>query len=338
LPVLQALEGTDLWSDDYKEERAIAERLVRGVRRDEREGVLLPPGWTFTLLSTGGRRQFDTNAIVERYDKKVWLTADDERVCEICGAIDGESRNINALFSIGKLLPPAHPSCRCAVAYEEVAELMMPTATNTQLTNEGGGGTIDSGGDGMRDTGAFAWVDTLDEKSKIKFLGGKTKAALFDAGLLRREDYFKPLKEIDLSGILIPDRVALDHLTIGEYTAPSKLYPQGRLKGGGHTVAAMAQMDAKGIVYNIVRTDKNGVMFGNVPTHKDDFKKTGEGQTWFPKGWSKLDIQAAAIRVANTGTTIDAITKETFHKKVNVRVKIVEGRIHTAAPSYDQMS
>ena len=53
------------------------------------------------------------------------------------------------------------------------------------------------------DTGTFEWVHALDEKQKINFFGGKTKAALFDAGLLKREDYFKPLKEIDLSGVLI---------------------------------------------------------------------------------------------------------------------------------------
>ncbi len=57
--------------------------------------------------------------------KKVWLTADDERVCKECGALDGESVNMDALFSSGDFLPPAHPSCRCAVAYEEVAKPMM---------------------------------------------------------------------------------------------------------------------------------------------------------------------------------------------------------------------
>ncbi|MFP3153117.1 phage head morphogenesis protein [Lachnospiraceae bacterium ZAX-1] len=54
--------------------------------------------------------------------RKVWLTADDERTCEICGAIDGESVAMDAPFSIGVMLPVAHPSCRCAVAYEEVTE------------------------------------------------------------------------------------------------------------------------------------------------------------------------------------------------------------------------
>ena len=49
------------------------------------------------------------------------------------------------------------------------------------------------------DTGSFEWIDTLDEAQKIKFFGGKTKAALYDAGMLDRADYFKPLEDIDLS-------------------------------------------------------------------------------------------------------------------------------------------
>ena len=74
LPMLQAPEGTLIWDDEFSKERAEAEKLVRSVRRDEREGILLPPGWTFTLMSTGGRRQFDTNAIIERYDNRIAMT------------------------------------------------------------------------------------------------------------------------------------------------------------------------------------------------------------------------------------------------------------------------
>jgi SPP1 gp7 family putative phage head morphogenesis protein len=76
--------------------------------------------------------------------KKIWLTASDERVCEICGKVDDENVNMHSLFSIGRLLPPAHPQCRCAVAYEEIAAPVTPTvpaagananaAANTQQT------------------------------------------------------------------------------------------------------------------------------------------------------------------------------------------------------------
>ena len=74
LPVLEAPEGVDIWSDEYAAELAKAERIVRSVRRDEREGIVLGNGWKFTLTSTGGRRQFDTNQIIERYDTRIAMT------------------------------------------------------------------------------------------------------------------------------------------------------------------------------------------------------------------------------------------------------------------------
>jgi len=76
LPVLQPPDGMELWSDDPEmaAQLAKAEQIVQSVRRDEREGVVLPFGWVFQLLSTGGRRQFDTNAIIERYDNRMAMT------------------------------------------------------------------------------------------------------------------------------------------------------------------------------------------------------------------------------------------------------------------------
>lgn len=52
---------------------------------------------------------------------KTWLTAYDERVCPECSHMDNETVNIDAFFSNGVEVPPAHPQCRCAVAYEEIA-------------------------------------------------------------------------------------------------------------------------------------------------------------------------------------------------------------------------
>jgi len=74
LPMLEAPEGADIWSDEAAPDRARAERLVRSIRRDEREGIVIGNGWKLTLLTTGGRRQFDTNAIVERYDNRIAMT------------------------------------------------------------------------------------------------------------------------------------------------------------------------------------------------------------------------------------------------------------------------
>ena len=76
LPVILPPEGTDLYDENGNPTFALtrAEEIVRSVRRDEREGVVLPFGWQFNLTSTGGRRQFDTNAIIQRYDNRIAMT------------------------------------------------------------------------------------------------------------------------------------------------------------------------------------------------------------------------------------------------------------------------
>jgi hypothetical protein len=51
-----------------------AEGIVQNIRRDSLEGVVLPNGWELKLLSTGGQRQFDTSAIIERYDSRIAMT------------------------------------------------------------------------------------------------------------------------------------------------------------------------------------------------------------------------------------------------------------------------
>lgn len=77
LPTLTAPEGVDIWDDDIPNMAALrtnAEMLVQNVRRDAAEGILLPHGWDFKLASTGGARQFDTNAIINRYDNRIAIT------------------------------------------------------------------------------------------------------------------------------------------------------------------------------------------------------------------------------------------------------------------------
>ena len=77
LPVITAPEGLDIWDTedpDMVTARAQAERIVQNVRRDSLEGLVKPSGWTLELLSTGGRRQFDTNSIIDRYDSRIAMT------------------------------------------------------------------------------------------------------------------------------------------------------------------------------------------------------------------------------------------------------------------------
>lgn len=73
-PTITAPEGVDLWDredPDMVQALANATEIVTGIRRDTREGLVLPFGWTLSLLSTGSRRQFDTNQIIDRYNKSI---------------------------------------------------------------------------------------------------------------------------------------------------------------------------------------------------------------------------------------------------------------------------
>ena len=77
LPILTPPEGINIWDADDTEMirmRNAAESLVKSVRRDQSEGIVKPFGWTFELLSTGSRRQFDTNMILNRYDQRIAIT------------------------------------------------------------------------------------------------------------------------------------------------------------------------------------------------------------------------------------------------------------------------
>lgn len=77
LPIMHPPEGVDIWNrEDAQMMLAFqrAEEIVRNVRRDATEGLVLPFGWEFQLLTSGGRRQFDTNAIIERYDTRIAMS------------------------------------------------------------------------------------------------------------------------------------------------------------------------------------------------------------------------------------------------------------------------
>lgn len=81
-PVLYA--PFDIWAEDMEGDNTIAnakaeaERIVSSIRRDALEGLVLPgdqadgsKGWKLELLASSGKRQFDTNQIIDRYDKRI---------------------------------------------------------------------------------------------------------------------------------------------------------------------------------------------------------------------------------------------------------------------------
>ena len=76
-PVLTAPEGLDIWNSEDPEMVAIktaAENIVQNIRRDSLEGLVAPNGWELKLLTSGGQRQFDTSAVIERYDSRMAMT------------------------------------------------------------------------------------------------------------------------------------------------------------------------------------------------------------------------------------------------------------------------
>lgn len=67
------------------EEKAVLtelKKIVTSVKRNEQEGVIMPllyddkgnKMYDFALLSSGGRRQFDINATIQRYDQRIAMT------------------------------------------------------------------------------------------------------------------------------------------------------------------------------------------------------------------------------------------------------------------------
>lgn len=76
LPVMNTPQGMDIWAEDKDmlDTYLRLTEMVKGIRRDEWEGLVLPYGFDFKLVSSGGTRQFDTNAIINRYDTRIAMT------------------------------------------------------------------------------------------------------------------------------------------------------------------------------------------------------------------------------------------------------------------------
>lgn len=71
LPVATPPESVDIFAKQNAQLLERAQELVTTIRRDEDEGVVMPAGWTLTLLSSGGSRQISTDAIVRRYEQRI---------------------------------------------------------------------------------------------------------------------------------------------------------------------------------------------------------------------------------------------------------------------------
>jgi len=60
-----------------------------------------------------GYRQADEAGYIDPATMKMWITAPDERTCDICAPLNGEVVPWLGTFSIGLEKPIVHPNCRC---------------------------------------------------------------------------------------------------------------------------------------------------------------------------------------------------------------------------------
>lgn len=145
-------------------------------------------------------------------------------------------------------------------------------------------------------------------------------------------------KKTNVSKRITVSKKAMEHSSKGDYTYPNKSKNSNgnlRLAGGGHSQECIKEMKKEGIQYNVTIRYKNGVRVGNVPTHKQRNKRTGDNQSWFPKNWTRSTIRNAAKYVCslkkNQGKK-DGVILFGVYRGVRVGVIKTNGRIATIFP------
>lgn len=114
------------------EKRALDLSIRYGARQHRYRGYLIARtelAFAYNQGSYEGTKQAQQAGYLGEV-QKIWCTADDERVCPICGTLEGKQAAMEEDFPFPTKLagkgstllrvPPAHPSCRCAVLYREV--------------------------------------------------------------------------------------------------------------------------------------------------------------------------------------------------------------------------
>ena len=130
------------------------------------------------------------------------------------------------------------------------------------------------------------------------------------------------------SRIIVSDK-RIEHSALGEFNQ------NNRLINGGHGQENIDYLNANNIPYNIEKEFSNGVRVGNIPSHKNKFKRTGTGQAWFPESWTRKDIADAGEYIANLPENISKGDGEWMfgeHKGVRVGVIKNDGDIGTIVP------
>lgn len=105
----------------YKDARVLADNYAKRLHRYRAMRIARTElAYAYNQGNHQGMEQAKDKGYIAGYKKK-WLTADDERVCPVCGPLDGVIVEENEYFmgSDGKkvLIPPYHVQCRCVVQY-----------------------------------------------------------------------------------------------------------------------------------------------------------------------------------------------------------------------------
>lgn len=225
-----------------------------------------------------------------------------------------------------------------------------------------------------------AWKKELDEENKAKagitpysalesFQGkprekqvrylGKTKMALYDAGLIDSDEMLKKVKKSTLQelredGIFTVGSSAARHSAVGDFSnlanpkKPAGGRNGGNMTGGGHSQANLDELSSRGIAYSVEKTYDNGVRIGGVANHTAPEKRLGQsGQSWFPESWDTEKITAAGTYTANRPALTEELQNDAgdiigyrkFQKYDGVTVGIFEDadhNINTVFPDAEQ--
>ena len=72
IPMIKLPDGAD--TSDGSDDMTRAEKIVRRVRNDEQAGLVIPPGWDFTLVSAESTRQTDSGSVISRHEKRILMS------------------------------------------------------------------------------------------------------------------------------------------------------------------------------------------------------------------------------------------------------------------------
>ena len=125
-----------------KPRKALENSIKYSARQNRYRGYMIARtelAFAYNQGSYYGTKQAQEQGLLGTVEK-VWCTADDERTCPTCSALDGVRIGLDDDFDFKtklmnvniKRVPPEHPHCRCTVLYEEI-EPPLQTVDNTMI-------------------------------------------------------------------------------------------------------------------------------------------------------------------------------------------------------------